>query len=116
MQNAYSYDHTGKLILIQEPGDDDGWDAGSRANPAPFFMSSTGYGSLRNTFKPGVYNFSQPVTLAHDEFGLDAFYFVGDSMKDVLQLYTALAGRPLLPPAWGSLGAKGKSAGREIGG
>lgn len=24
MQNAYSYDHTGKLILIQEPGDYDG--------------------------------------------------------------------------------------------
>ena len=38
-----------------------GWDAGSRANPAPFFMSSKNYGSLRNTFKPGVYNFSQPV-------------------------------------------------------
>ena len=24
MQNAYYYDHTGKLILIQEPGDYDG--------------------------------------------------------------------------------------------
>ena len=46
-----------------------GWDAGSRSNPVPFFMSSKGYGSFRNTFKPGVYKFSQPVPwFVVDEF------------------------------------------------
>ncbi|CAK9051263.1 unnamed protein product [Durusdinium trenchii] len=100
MQNGYSYDHTGRLVIIQEPGDDDGWDAGARANPVPFFMSSTGYGCLRNTFMPGNYNFSSPATFSHDEKGLDAFYFVG-SMKEILRRYTKLAGKPFLPPTWG---------------
>ncbi|CAK9036411.1 Alpha-glucosidase 2 (Alpha-glucosidase II) [Durusdinium trenchii] len=97
MQNGF-YDHTGRFVLIHEGG---GWDAGGRANPAPFFMSSRGYGALRNTYKPGAYNFSKQVMLAHDEAGLDSFYFIGNSMKDVLNLYTRVAGRPMLPPIWG---------------
>ena len=38
MQNAYSYDHTGKLILIQEPGDYDGcWTIRKTENDIRFF-------------------------------------------------------------------------------
>jgi len=58
MQNGF-YDHTGRFVLIREGG---GWDAGGRANPAPFWMSSRGYGALRNTYKPGSYNFSKEET------------------------------------------------------
>ncbi|CAJ1381314.1 unnamed protein product [Effrenium voratum] len=97
MQNGY-FDHTGRFVLIREGG---GWDAGGRANPAPFYMSSKSYGVLRNTYKPGGYNFSQRVMLSHDEPGLDAFFFIGTSMKKVLNLYTGIAGRPVLPPLWG---------------
>lgn len=53
-----------------------GWDAGSRSNPVPFFMSSKGYGSFRNTFKPGVYKFSQPVPW----FFVDEFWIILTSM------------------------------------
>lgn len=97
MQNGF-YDHTGRFVLIREGG---GWDAGGRANPAPFWMSSRGYGALRNTYKPGNYNFSKEVTLSHFEAVLNSFYFIGNSMKDVLNLYTKVAGRPMLPPLWG---------------
>lgn len=41
------------------------------------------------------------VTLSHFEAVLDSFYFIGNSMKDVLNLYTKVAGRPMLPPLWG---------------
>jgi len=97
MQNGH-FDHTGRLLQIKEGG---GWDDGGRANPAPFFMSSKGYGSLRNSYNPGSYGFFQQIRLSHDEHGLDAFHFAGASMKDVLRLYTSIAGRPFLPPVWG---------------
>ena len=64
MQNGF-YDHTGRYVLIQEGG---GWDAGGRANPAPFWMSSKGYGALRNTYKPGSYNFSKTAPLSCENF------------------------------------------------
>ena len=41
------------------------------------------------------------MTLSHFEAVLDSFYFIGNSMKDVLNLYTKVAGRPMLPPLWG---------------
>ncbi len=41
------------------------------------------------------------VTLSHFDAILDNFYFIGNSMKDVLNLYTKVAGRPMLPPVWG---------------
>ena len=64
MQNGF-YDHTGRYVLIREGG---GWDAGGRANPAPFWMSSKGYGALRNTYKPGSYNFSKTAPLSRENF------------------------------------------------
>jgi len=97
MQNGY-FDHTGRDVSISEGG---GWDVGGRANPVPFFMSSTGYGMLRNTFSPGRYMFQQQRMLIHDDHGLDAFYFVAPDMKEVLGLYTSITGGPVLPPIWG---------------
>lgn len=97
MQNGY-YEHTGKVISISEGG---GWDTGGRANPSPFFMTSRGWGMFRNTFSSGEYIFQTPRVLSHDDYGLDAFFFVGSDMKSVLGLYTSVSGRPLLPPVWG---------------
>jgi len=97
MQNGY-FDHTGRTVNISEGG---GWDAGGRANPAPFFMSSRGFGIFRNTFSPGRYIFSEAPVLAHHDFGLDSFHFVGGDLKAVLGLYTSVTGKPFLPPLWG---------------
>ena len=46
-------------------------------------------------------SFLSQVTLSHFDAILDNFYFIGHSMKDVLNLYTKVAGRPMLPPVWG---------------
>eukprot|EP00043_Microstomoeca_roanoka_P010934 m.103348 g.103348 ORF g.103348 m.103348 type:complete len:917 (-) comp15040_c1_seq1:155-2905(-) len=96
MQNGY-FSHRDAEVLIQEGG---GWSDGGRANPAPFYMSTYGYGVLRNTYAPGQYNFLDNATYSHDEAQFDGFYFVGD-LKRVLDLYTQATGRPFMPPIWG---------------
>ncbi len=32
---------------------------------------------------------------------LDFFVFIGDNPEEVIQLYTSLVGRPVMPPFWG---------------
>ncbi len=32
---------------------------------------------------------------------LDFFVFIGDNPEEVIQLYTSLIGRPVMPPFWG---------------
>jgi len=98
MQNGY-FSHRDKVIKISK--ETDNWDDGAVPNPVPFYMSTNGYGVFRNTFGPGTYDFRQPVITGHQENRFDAFYFVGNSLKKVLNLYTELTGRPILPPRWG---------------
>lgn len=97
MQNGY-FSHRGKKILIEKGG---GWNDGGRANPAPFYMSTAGYGAFRNTFDAGVYDFKDTLTFSHNENRFDCFYFYGPSLKRILNDYTAVTGRPFLPPRWG---------------
>lgn len=96
MQNGY-FSHRGKKMLIEKGG---GWDDGGRANPAPFYMSTNGYGVFRNTFGAGLYAFTDTLQFSHDENRFDAFYFYGPSLKDILNEYTYLTGRPFLMPRW----------------
>lgn len=109
-----SIDHTGTDIDIEVTG----WDDKQSSNPAPFYISSYGYGVFRNTFKPGKYYFSETTKsdkkidgltvkvstgeskLMHKENRFDAFYFVGPSLKHILDSYTATTGRPFMPAAW----------------
>ncbi|GAA1080408.1 TIM-barrel domain-containing protein [Kitasatospora arboriphila] len=77
------------------------WTENSNASPAPFYMSTNGYGVMRNTWAPGSYGFGSPTTLAHDEKRFDAWYFAGDSLKGVLGGYTDVTGKPFLAPVWG---------------
>ncbi len=70
----------------------------------PFYLSSKGYGILVNN--PGRVSFevaSEVVTSVQfsvpGEF-MDYYIISGDTLKDVLKNYTALSGRPALPPAW----------------
>jgi alpha-glucosidase len=96
MQNGY-FSHRDKTILIEKGG---GWDDGGRANPAPFYMSTAGYGAFRNTFDVGKYTFKDTLSFTHNENRFDCFYFYGPSLKQILDGYTQITGRPFLMPRW----------------
>ena len=108
-----NFSHRGKEIDIAVTG----WDEDQASNPVPFFMSTKGYGVFRNTFAPGHYAFngtsmSDKVyddgftmmgftsTLTHDENRFDAFYFVGPTLKNILNDYTDITGKPFMPAMW----------------
>ena len=94
---SYQFNH--KLMSISYSG---GWEEGDRPSPAPFYMSSNGYGVLRNTWSNGEYDFRSEsyISATHQEQRFDAFYFFGDSINDVLKQYTAISGRAPLLPRW----------------
>ncbi|MFG2295981.1 TIM-barrel domain-containing protein [Streptomyces sp. NPDC048603] len=80
---------------------DNRWRENDNASPAPFYMSTNGYGVMRNTWAPGTYGFNAPTTLTHDESRFDAWYFTAGSLKGVLDGYTDVTGKPFLAPLWG---------------
>ncbi|WP_446664212.1 TIM-barrel domain-containing protein [Flexivirga sp. B27] len=98
MQNG-RFSHRGQKLSISK----DGWDEGGQPNSVPFYISSTGYGVLRDTFAPGSYDFgsgdSGAVSTTHTEQRFDAYYFIGDA-KQVIDGYTELTGRPLALPMY----------------
>ena len=97
-QNGY-FSHKGTRIDIKADGN---WNEGGHPNPAPFYMSSQGYGVLRNTFSTGAYDFTsnQSIGLEHNENRFDAYYFIGDSFNRIIDLYTQFTGRPNFVPIW----------------
>ncbi|MEU7895794.1 NPCBM/NEW2 domain-containing protein [Nonomuraea sp. NPDC049152] len=100
MQNG-RLNHTGTTIRITRDFD---WDDGGNPNAAPYYMSTAGYGVLRNTFAPGGYAFTSPAVLSHAEQRFDAYYFVAAKpydLKSPLDRYTELTGRPMMPPIYG---------------
>jgi len=101
MQNG-RFSHRDQAIDIAV---DYNWDDGGHPNSVPWFVSTAGYGVLRNTWAPGTYAFGAPVTASHNESTrLDAFYVLAGpgpaSIKALLGLYTALTGPPFLPPLY----------------
>ncbi|WP_132149183.1 NPCBM/NEW2 domain-containing protein [Kribbella antiqua] len=96
MQNG-RFSHRDQTIKISR---DFNWEDGGNPNASPYYMSTAGYGVLRNTFSPGSYSFTAPVATTHDEKRFDAYYFVGD-LKTSLDRYTELTGRPFMPPIYG---------------
>jgi len=98
MQNGYfSHRDTSVNVRLNTRG----WVDGSTPNPAPFYMSTAGYGAFRNTMMPGKYDFLSPLSLSHDEQRFDCYYFYGPSLKKILEGYTLITGRPFFPPRWG---------------
>jgi alpha-D-xyloside xylohydrolase len=70
----------------------------------PFYISSRGYGLLVNypgrvDFEIGTERVSQLQFSVQSE-ELDYYLFYGPALKDVLEKYTRLSGRPAVPPAW----------------
>ncbi|HUI70265.1 MAG TPA: alpha-xylosidase [Spirochaetia bacterium] len=70
----------------------------------PFYLSSAGYGVL--VANPGRVSYeiaSEVVSRAQFSVSgeeLEYYLIAGPTTKDVLRRYTALTGRPALPPAW----------------
>ncbi|BDM68399.1 hypothetical protein HEK616_18860 [Streptomyces nigrescens] len=99
MQNGRgNTSHRGHTV---EVGVDYNWDDGGHPNSVPFYLSTAGYGVFRNTYAPNTYAFGDPVTTTAKEQRFDAYYFAGPRTKDVIGQYTALTGKPFLPPVYG---------------
>lgn len=99
MQNGY-FSHKNRSVKIENDYSNN-WGVGSVPNPAPFFMSTAGYGMFRNTFSPGQYDFYSTVNLQHEDRNFDSYYFTGNTLKDILEGYTYITGRPFMIPRWG---------------
>jgi alpha-glucosidase (family GH31 glycosyl hydrolase) len=95
MQNG-RFSHRDETITVSTSYN---WNDGGNPNAVPFYVSSNGYGVLRNTFARGSYDFGEPVSTTHDEERFDAYYFVGDA-KEVIDGYTELTGRPVMLPMY----------------
>ena len=93
------FEFKGRELDISYSG---GWEEGDRPSPAPMLLSSRGWGMLRNTWSDGSYDLREPeaATLLHREDRFDAYYFVGASLHELLDRYTALTGRAGLLPRW----------------
>lgn len=96
MQNG-RFSHRDKTIKMTI---DYNWEDGGNPNPATFYMSSNGYGAVRNTYATGEYSFKDTIRLVHDESRFDCYYFVTHSLKESLDAYTDLTGKPFLMPRW----------------
>lgn len=98
-QRFSGLDQTGKKVTEQIRG---GVDDEHSLSGTPFFMSTQGYGLLVDTTYQTVFDFTRSgtysVSTADPDFRY--FYIRGPSFKDVLQRYTAITGRPSLPPRW----------------
>ncbi|MFI7336630.1 TIM-barrel domain-containing protein [Streptomyces sp. NPDC050085] len=92
-----SFSHRDKTVYV---ANNTNWNEGGYNNSQPFYLSSAGYGVYRNTFAPGVYDFGASVHTGQQERRLDAYYFLGDA-KQVIGDYTALVGKPFMPPVYG---------------
>lgn len=71
--------------------------------PIPFFFSNLGYGAFIHTAAPLTVDVGQSFIGANKLFmkdeDLDMFLFWG-TPKEILSEYTALSGRPEMPPLW----------------
>ena len=70
----------------------------------PFYMTNRGYGVFVNypgavSFEVGSESVAQ-VQFSVPEQSIEYFVIYGPTPKEILRKYTALTGRPALPPAW----------------
>lgn len=97
------FSHKGEIIDIVNTNN---WVDKGVASPNPFYWSTDGYGVVRNTWKPGYYDFGKTeestVTTKHNEKRFDAYFFVDDTPESVLGDYYELTGRPAELPEYAS--------------
>ena len=92
------FSHKGTSIKIEKGG----WNDGGVASPTPYYWSTEGYGVLRNTWKPGVYDFSSSdkVTTTHNEKRFDSYMFVDQNAVDLIDDFTDVTGKPVQLPEY----------------
>ncbi len=87
-------------LFVADPQGPEGQDM---YKPIPFFFSSKGYGMFMHTSAPVTCDFGHSYIGASKLFmadeQMDFFIFFG-SPKEILSQYTALVGRPEMPPLW----------------
>ena len=90
------FEFKGRQLDISYSG---GWEEGDRPSPAPFLMSSRGWGMLRNTWSDGSYDLrdSTQLTLEHAENRFDAFDLVVKKMNGPRILLVKVIPRNLPP-------------------
>ena len=95
------FSHKGKSINIKN---ENNWVDGGVSSPTPFYLSTKGYGVMRHTFKPGQYHFESiekgKVITKHEEKRFDAYYFIDDSITNIINKFTDLTGKPVLLPEY----------------
>ncbi|CAG4934814.1 unnamed protein product [Parnassius apollo] len=100
MQNG-RFSHKGNVIYILNTNN---WVDGGVASPCPFYWSSKGYGVLRNTWQPGVYDFGSKspskIVTTHNEDHFDAFFIINSQPSEILRDYYELTGQPILMPEY----------------
>ncbi len=93
---------TGDRIKIKNTNN---WVDHGVASPNPFYWSTRGYGVLRYTFKPGLYDFDSEanglISTTHHEERFDAIYFFADTGYELIHDYQDLTGLPALTPIYG---------------
>jgi alpha-D-xyloside xylohydrolase len=101
-------EHFGPLVKngqsIDMWNEDGGTDSELAYKNVPFYLTSQGYGVLVNhpgrvSFEVASHHVSR-VQFSTAGHSLDYYVFGGPTMKTVLEQYTALSGRPALPPEW----------------
>lgn len=72
--------------------------------PMPFMMSSEGWGIFNNTTRKNFFDIGRydknRMLIYNLSDGADFYLFAGESMPDVLNLYTSVTGRSYLLPKW----------------
>ena len=72
--------------------------------PVPFFLSSSGYGVLCDTTRRATFRMASDHAdawqFSADGAELNAVFFYGPDPKLVVRHFTALTGRPPMPPVW----------------
>jgi alpha-D-xyloside xylohydrolase len=84
--------------------DDGGTSSWKAYKNVPFYLTNQGYGVFVNhpgavSFEVGSETVSQ-VQFSVEDQALEYFVIYGPTPKEILTRYTALTGRPALPPAW----------------
>ncbi len=101
-------EHFGALVkngqTLEMWNEDGGTNSEYAYKNVPFYLTSAGYGVLVN--HPGRVAFEvashqvERVQFSVEGHSLDYYVFGGPTPKDALDQYTALSGRPALPPDW----------------
>lgn len=117
MQNG-RFSHKGTKINIKN---ENNWVDGSVTSPNPFYWSTKGYGVVRNTWKPGAYDFTsnESITTMHDEKRFDAYFFIDPTPEKILSDYYELTGKPVELPEYatylGHLNCYNRDYWKEVG-